>query len=375
MKETPASPAMFPSLDSLEAAIWPAVALLVFVITAMLVDVMVILAARFRLVDLPNRRSAHSLPTARGGGVAIVFTATVASLLAMLRWPSLAVTMTLGIVLPSLVIAAVGFLDDMRPIRPLVRLVIQVAVAAFMAFILGPESLIVLPSGGQVSLGWLTWPITVLWIVGMINAFNFMDGSDGMAALGAVVAGLLMALLAYMSHSLAAMLIAAFAAAAAGGFLVFNWQPARVFMGDVGSGFLGTMLAAVPLLCPAEQQAMIGVPMVLCLWPYIFDPLLSVIRRIWDRENPFEPHREFLFHRLIRSGVSHARAALLYAALAAVGGALAIGMLNPGMPGGVRDLLPLGVVLMAAGLTFGVESRCRRVPLSPAGSSPSPVSH
>lgn len=365
---------MFPSLDSIEAAIWPAVALLVFVITAVLVDVMIILAARFRLVDLPNRRSAHSLPTARGGGAAIVLTATVASLLAILRWPSLATSMALGIVLPSLVIAAVGFLDDMRPIRPLVRLAIQLGVAVFMACMLGAESMLTLPNGAEIALGWLAWPVTVLWIVGMINAFNFMDGSDGMAGLGAVVAGLLMALIAYMSHSLAAMLIAAFAAAATGGFLVFNWPPARVFMGDVGSGFLGTVLAAVPLLCPAEQQAAVSVPMAMCLWPYIYDPLLSVLRRIWNRENPLEPHREFLFHRLIRSGVSHGRAAIIYAVLAMAGGCLGIGMLNPAIPEGIRNLLPLGIVFLAAGLTYGVESRCRRVPLAPAGSSPSPVS-
>ena len=128
----------FPSLDAIEAALWPALMLLVFVITAVLVDLMVILAARFRLVDLPNRRSAHSLPTARGGGVAIVLLSFIASLVVIVRWPSLGSRVLLGLVLPSVVIAGVGLIDDIRPLRPLLRLVFQLVVAAGMTLVLGP---------------------------------------------------------------------------------------------------------------------------------------------------------------------------------------------------------------------------------------------
>lgn len=356
---------MFPSLDSIESVLWPALALTVFVATAVIVDVMIILAARFRLVDLPNRRSAHALPTARGGGVAIVFTVTAASLVVIYRWPQLTSRIVLGIILPSIVIAVVGVIDDVRPLKPLLRLGIQIAVAALMTAVMGPVTSINLAGLPEISLGSLAWPFTIVWIVGMINAFNFMDGADGMAGLGAVIVGLMVAAIAYRSHALATMLLAAFAAAGAGGFLVFNWQPARVFMGDVGSGFLGTLFAGLPLLVPDGAMPTTFIPIVLCLWPYIYDPFLSVLRRLWNRESPLEPHREFLFHRLVRSGVSHGRVALIYGLMSVLGGVLGYLMVSKTLPEEIRAWLPLGGVALAAGMTYAIERRCSRMDLAP----------
>lgn len=362
----------FPTFDALESVLWPAVALLVFVATAVLVDVMIILAARFRLVDLPNRRSAHALPTARGAGVAIAATASLVAIVVVMRWPGMWRDVLLGVILPSLVIGAVGVVDDTRPLRASLRLAIQITVAATMTALLGPLPGIAIPGLPAWEFGWLGWPLTVLWIVGMINAFNFMDGSDGMAALGAVVAGVLIAMLGFQTRSLGAMLLAAFVAAAAGGFLVFNWQPARVFMGDAGSGYLGTFLAAMPLLFNGPERGRALLPIAMCLWPYIYDPLLSVLRRIWNGKNPFLPHREFLFHRLVRSGVSHARTSLLYGALAAIGGLAGLLLLNPETPASVQRWVPCVIPVLAAVLTWGVERRCTRVPLTPEGDGAPP---
>ena len=366
-------PNLFPSFDSIEAVLWPAAALAVFVITAVLVDLMVILAARWRLVDLPNRRSAHALPTARGGGLAIVVTTAIASLTVALRWPPAAFSILVGVMIPCLVIAVVGIIDDMQPLRASLRLFIQIGVAAAITAALGPLSTIVIPGLPTLQLGWVGWPLTVLWIVGMTNAFNFMDGSDGMAALGAVVAGSAMAVIGWQLQIHLPLLLAAFAAAAAGGFLVFNWQPARVFMGDVGSAFLGTYLAAVPLAFPEPQRSLVFIPMVLALWPYIFDPLVSVLRRIYHRKNPFEPHREFLFHRLIRSGIPHGRAAILYALLAASGGLIGLLMLGELLPAAVRACGPLAVIAMAGGLAYAIERRCVLVGL-PSAAGPAAAS-
>ena len=364
----------FPSFDSIEGALWPGLALIVFVVTAVLVDLMIILAARFRLVDLPNRRSAHSLPTARGGGAAIVLLTSLASLAVMVRWPFVTGRILLGLILPSIVIAVVGLVDDIRPLRPILRLAIQLAVAAAMTLVLGPLTGISLPGRELLPFSALAWVLTIIWIVGMINAFNFMDGSDGMAGLGAVVVGVSIASVGFETRSLAVMLLAVFAAAAAGGFLVFNWPPARVFMGDMGSGFLGLIFAGLPLLFDPAERSSLFLPAVLSMWPYVYDPLVSVFRRIWNRENPLEPHREFLFHRLIRSGVSHGKTALLYAMLSAAGGVLGLLMLNPVIPAEVRAQLPWVVFMMAAALTWGIERRCRRVGLETLSSSPAPAS-
>jgi len=363
-------PNLFPSFDSIEAVLWPAAALAVFVATAVLVDLMVILAARWRLVDLPNRRSAHALPTARGGGVAIVVTTALASLLVAVRWPPAAFSILVGVMLPCLVIAVVGIIDDMQPLRASLRLFIQIGVAAAITAALGPLSTIEIPGLPTLQLGWVGWPLTVFWIVGMTNAFNFMDGSDGMAALGAVVAGAVMAAIGWQLKIHLPLLLAAFAAAAAAGFLVFNWQPARVFMGDVGSAFLGTYLAAVPLAFPEPQRSLVFIPMVLALWPYIFDPFVSVLRRVYHRKNPFEPHREFLFHRLIRSGIPHGRAAILYALLAVTGGLVGMLMVAQLLPASARACGPLVVIAMAGGLAYAIERRCVRVGLPSAAGSP-----
>jgi UDP-N-acetylmuramyl pentapeptide phosphotransferase/UDP-N-acetylglucosamine-1-phosphate transferase len=359
-------PNLFPSFDSIEAVLWPAAALAVFVVTAVLVDLMIILASRWRLVDLPNRRSAHALPTARGGGLAIVVTTALASIMVALRWPPAAFAILGGVILPCLVIAVLGMIDDMQPLKASLRLVIQIGVAVAITTALGPLSTIAIPGLPTLELGWVGWPLTVLWIVGMTNAFNFMDGSDGMAALGAVVAGVAMAVIGWQLKIHLPLLLAAFAAAAAGGFLVFNWNPARVFMGDMGSAFLGTYLAAVPLLFPEPQRSLVFIPMALALWPYVFDPFVSVLRRVYHRKNPFEPHREFLFHRLIRSGIAHGPAALLYALLAAVGGLVGILMATDLLPDAVRACGPLLVIALAGGLAWVIERRCVRVGLPSA---------
>jgi Fuc2NAc and GlcNAc transferase len=356
---------LFPPLHDLEPVLWPGLALLVFVVSAVLVDLVIVMATRYRLVDLPNRRSAHALPTARGGGVAIVFTMAAAATLAAFRWPSMATQIMLGGLLPSLVIGFVGIIDDMRPLRATLRLLIHLAVAIFITWVLGPLREISVPGFQPVALGSAAWPLTIIWIVGLTNAFNFMDGADGMAGLGAVVVGLLVAAIGMFVWAPPLMVLGTFLAASAGGFLVFNWQPARVFMGDVGSGFLGTFLAAMPLLFPNQLRGIVFLPIAMALWPYIYDPLLSVIRRAVGGHNPLHPHREFLFHRLVRSGVSHARVAMLYGLLSACGGLAGLAMLLKGTPAEIARLAPLSVVLLAAGLTYAIEARCARVILEP----------
>jgi len=364
--ESPSRP-MFPSLDNLEFVLWPGFVLIVFVVTAFIVDVMIILSTRFRLVDLPNKRSAHALPTARGAGVAFVFTTFLASCVAAYRWPDVAFRILVGVMAPSLVIAVVGFIDDIRPLRAVLRLVIQIGVAVFMTAVLGPLPGVALPGLPAVDLGAFAWPFTVLWVVGLINAYNFMDGADGMAGLGAVIVGLSMAVVGYLLGALAPMLLAAFTAAAVGGFLVFNWQPARVFMGDVGSGFLGVVFAGIIILVRDESIMQAFIPMAMALWPYVYDPFVAVLRRLWNKKNPLVPHREFFFHRLVRSGVSHAWAAILYGALSAAGGIVGVAMVSPGIPAEVRAWLPLVIVVLAAAMTLGIEERCRRLPLEPVG--------
>jgi UDP-N-acetylmuramyl pentapeptide phosphotransferase/UDP-N-acetylglucosamine-1-phosphate transferase len=265
-----------------------------------------------------------------------------------------------------MVIALVGIIDDIQPLRATLRLFIQIAVGVTMTAILGPLQSIGIPGVGAISLGAAGWPLTVLWIVGMTNAFNFMDGSDGMAGLAAVVGGVALAAIGWQTGNHLPLVLSAFAAAAAGGFLVFNWPPARVFMGDVGSAFLGTFLAAIPLMYPEPDRGGVMLAAVLGLWPSIFDPLVSVCRRIAAGANPLVPHREFFFHRLIRSGASHGFTARLYGMLAALGGIAGIVMLGGDAPPAVRAAMPVAVAAASLGLAWFTE---RRFAASAAGAA------
>ena len=351
---------LFPTLDSLESILWPGLALVVFVVTAVFVDVMILLATRLRLVDVPSGRSAHSLPTARGGGMPMVLTACLASAAVCLRWPAYAFPVAMGVIIPGFVIAIVGFWDDIRPLRATLRLVVQIGVAVGVVYVLGPVRGLHLPALPFVDFGWLAWPLSVVWVVGCINAFNFMDGSDGMAALGAVaVAGGFVGI-AFTDGDFPMVLLSSFVGAAAAGFLVFNWSPARVFMGDVGSAFLGTFFAALTLFDVTGSTEKVFLPLAMAAWPYIYDPLLSVIRRVCTGHNPLVPHREFLFHRLVRSGVSHATVAVLYAVLALAGAVAGWMMVEGTIPADIQRWLPLTVVFLAAVLTAWTEWRFRR---------------
>ena len=360
MNPPPAPERLFPTLDSLESILWPGLALVVFVVTAVLVDVMILVATRLRLVDVPSNRSAHSLPTARGGGMPLVLSCCLASTAVCFRWPVYAFPVALGVILPSLIIAIVGFWDDIRPLRALLRLVVQIGAAVGIVAVLGPVRGLHLPGLPFIDFGWLAWPLSVVWVVGFINAFNFMDGSDGMAALAALAVAIGFVGISYSDGDFPVVLLSSFVGAAAAGFLVFNWPPARVFMGDVGSAFLGTFFAALTLFDVTGSTELNFMPLAMAAWPYIYDPLLTVIRRVWGGHNPLVPHREFLFHRLVRSGISHAAVAVLYAVLAAAGAVAGWMMLEPSVPTDVRRCLPLTVVFLAAVLTAWTEWRFRR---------------
>jgi UDP-N-acetylmuramyl pentapeptide phosphotransferase/UDP-N-acetylglucosamine-1-phosphate transferase len=166
-----------------------------------------------------------------------------------------------------------------------------------------------LPIIGSIGILWLG--VAVVWIVGLINAYNFMDGIDGIAGGVAVVAALWWIALFPKEPmwSIGVLLVAA-----ALGFLLHNWSPARIFMGDVGSTFLGCMFAVLPL--------MLEVPVIggLLMWPFLFDTGFTFLRRLLRREDIFSAHRDHLYQRLIISGWSHASVALLYIALTAVSG-------------------------------------------------------
>lgn len=283
---------------------------------------------RRQVVDVPNARSSHKLPTPRGGGLVIV-AVTLTGWLAfgLVTAPDLwfgVLTCGAGAAL----VAVVSWLDDLQSLSNRVRFSAH-SLAAVLAMVgLGYWPVVTLPWLGTVELGWLGLPLTFVWIVGLTNAYNFMDGIDGIAGVQAVAAGLGWAGLGAWASQPLTCALGILLAGSNLGFLGHNWPPARIFMGDVGSAFIGYLLAILPLLftwCSDDPtiSAMGLVTGALCVWPFIMDTSFTLLRRLCKGENIFMAHRSHLYQRLHLSGYQHRFVTLLYLALAVVGVVLA----------------------------------------------------
>jgi UDP-N-acetylmuramyl pentapeptide phosphotransferase/UDP-N-acetylglucosamine-1-phosphate transferase len=309
--------------------LWCVWCLAALVVAAVLARGLIEWTTAHGIIDTPNARSSHTRTTPRGGGLAIIaVVATVAIVIAALRPEEL--PRIAGAILPALAIGAVSWLDDVQSLRNRTRFAVHLGAAIAAAAILGPVTRLDLGSLGMLRLGSLAWPLTVLWIVGLTNAFNFMDGSDGIAGITAAAAAAGIAVAAAACAAGPVAVIAAAFAGAAIGFLTSNWQPARIFMGDVGSAFCGFMLAVLPLAVRADAVPEVVPVAVLALWPFIFDTSLTLLRRLWAGENIFQAHRSHLYQRLIIAGWSHRAVASLYGGLAAFGATVAVApLLDP----------------------------------------------
>ena len=274
---------------------------------------------RQRLLDQPNARSSHRQPTPRGGGVAFVLVAAVASLLAL---GSGSRSATAALPLIALPLALVGFLDDRNNLPASWRYGVQLATALAL-ILLSP-----LPWP------WLALPLLLIAATAVINFTNFMDGLDGL------VAGCLAITFSALTLKLSAPWPVWALVGALLGFLLWNWSPAKVFMGDVGSTFLGAVFAGLVLQAPSWPEAL---GLLLVATPLLADACLCVPRRLLAGEPVFQAHRLHLFQRLHQAGWSHAQVASLYIAATA---ASAVALLW----GGWQAVLTLASVELLVGL-------------------------
>jgi Fuc2NAc and GlcNAc transferase len=261
------------------------------------------LALAHGVMDQPNERSSHVVPTPRGGGAAIV-AVTTAVILVLFLLGKVSVT-TFGILGGGgLAVALVGFVDDHRQVSTRVRLTVHLVAAVWAMLLLG--GLPPIQVGGHLfSFGWAGYPLGVLAIVWMLNLFNFMDGIDGIAASEAAFVSIAGAILAGSGGLMAGISAAGLALGLACiGFLYWNWPPARVFMGDVGSGYLGYFLACLALI--AAQENAIALPVFLILGAvFVVDATVTFVRRIARHERYDVAHRTHGYQRLSRRWRAH----------------------------------------------------------------------
>jgi UDP-N-acetylmuramyl pentapeptide phosphotransferase/UDP-N-acetylglucosamine-1-phosphate transferase len=274
------------------------------------------------MIDIPNERSSHSHPIPRGGGLAIVIITLAGAIIVLSHNQAVTWGPVLAYVTGAIIIAAVSWLDDIRSLPAGIRLLAQGFGAVVIVVGVSYWTTITIPFFGQVSLGWFGLPITILWIAGLTNAYNFMDGIDGIAGSQAVVAGLCWSAIGWLVGQPVVLSLGLLLAASSLGFLFHNWSPARIFMGDVGSAFLGYTFAALPLLLTAyagERSSTTALAGVLLVWPFVFDTLFTFLQRMYRGENVFAAHRSHLYQRLVIAGYPHRTVTCLYIILALTG--------------------------------------------------------
>ena len=273
---------------------------------------------------VPATASTADCGMPRGGGLAIVAVVMVAALGACAVDRDTAGRVA-GALLPAVVVALVSLRDDFRPLPALGRLAVHAGAAVVATAALGPVREIAVPALGRLELGAAAWPFTVIWIAGLTNAFNFMDGIDGIAGIVTAAGAAALAVAAAVLGAPSVSIIAAGLSAAALGFLSCNWHPARVFMGDVGSTWCGFMIAVLPLVPPSGDGRTAVLQVAACAaWPFLFDTGWTLLKRIWHRENVLVAHRGHIYQRLVSAGWSHRGVAALYGGLTALAGAVAV---------------------------------------------------
>lgn len=307
---------------------------------------------RFGVLDVPGDRSSHSVPTPRAGGIAILAGAFVA-----LAWTIRTVhpwdrALAWGMV----VIAVIGIVDDLVRVRAGVKLAAQIVAAGIVVVAGGAVLRLTEVAGMGAREPWIVAAaVAVFWFVGVSNAFNFMDGINGIAACEAVVCGVAQAILASRAGQEDLAVIALALAAASLGFLPWNFPRASIFMGDVGSATLGFCFAAIAVLSAARGGSFVAAA--LPLFPFLFDTSVTLTARILRREAFMSPHRSHFYQQLVRSGWSHASVTMLWTALAV--GSSAVALAWPGLQTVGRLLVAAVLVVVHAAVAKAISRRLR----------------
>lgn len=302
--------------------------LITFAVSLLVTPLCIKLGRYLNIVDRPGGRRWHYGEISRLGGIALFISFVGSCLLVFVLsatgvWPPMGAEdrkLLTGVLLGSIYIFAFGLWDDIKSFSPGPQFAIQFGAAFIAMFFDIIVERVTLPIVGlTVFPDWITYPLTLFWVVGMINTVNWLDGLDGLAAGVAAIAGLLFAVHAYgLGQATVAFFPLALAAACLG-FLPFNFHPARIFMGSSGSMLLGYALASLSILAPAKVATallVLGVPIVDVAW--------LIVQRWRQRGNPTQAGRDHLHYRLLKLGLNQRQIVSLYYSFCAAFGLLAL---------------------------------------------------
>jgi len=330
--------------------------LVAFIIALIVARITVPLARRlaFRLgaVDEPDARKVHDKIMPRLGGLAIF-----AGFMCAAAWAVQAQGPYLGIIIGGIIVFAVGALDDVFSLSPWAKLAGQIVAAAVAVYCGVTVHFMTNPFDGLIYLGKLSMPLTLLWIVGVTNAVNLVDGLDGLAAGVSGIAALSMGIIAFQQGEPAVALLCLALVGAVLGFLPYNFHPARIFMGDAGALFLGFVLACLSVVGLAKSAAVISlfVPIVVLGIP-VFDTFFAIIRRINKKVPIFAPDKNHLHHRLMALGFSHRQSVLIIYGISVIFGGAAVALTYVTSPQATLILALLLVFVVIGATRIGIVS-------------------
>lgn len=304
-----------------------------FMITYFLVPLNIKLSKRSNLVDKPHKRGIHkkSIPLAGGlsFGISIIILQIIFYLYSRLLVPNLEIALNmLKLATGGILILILGFLDDKKKFTAKYKLLIQILIVSFMYLLGFKMTLLTNPFGMDIELGILSYPMTMLWFIIVINSFNLIDGLDGLASGVAAITMLVLFSvgLAYKNDFVASTTIIMFGAMVA--FLKYNFFPARIFMGDTGSLFIGYNIAAISIAGTQQYKGITAItlliPIIVLIIPLV-DTILAIFRRMKRNVNIFEADKDHIHHKLLEIGFTQKSIALTSYFITFLFGLIALG--------------------------------------------------
>ena len=291
-----------------------------FLLTYLLTPAIRAFSIKIGAVDVPkDDRRMHSRAIPQAGGIGVFISFVITTLVFGVPTSEMTAIWTGGLIL-----IVVGVLDDIFDLNPLLKFIIQI-IAALTAVLQGVIVQEIFLFDRYIELGWLSYPLTILWIVALVNAFNLIDGLDGLSSGMCAISCITLICVALMYGNVMQALIAAVLCGACLGFLPYNFYPARIFIGDTGAYFLGFVLAVISIEGVFKISAVISfvLPVMIFALP-LLDTVMSFFRRLIHGKAPFSSDKKHLHHRLIALGLSQRHAVLIMYAVSGLFGIIAI---------------------------------------------------
>lgn len=321
--------------------------LIALVVSLVITPVVILFADKTGAMDAPDARKVHKKPIPRIGGLGIyiAFMTGVLGTLQLDLLPADVQSGVIGLLVGATLIVILGLIDDYKNLPPKVKLLGQIVAAGVLVAFGVQIDFVADPFGDYFYLEYFAVPATLFWIVGLTNTVNLIDGLDGLAAGVATIASITILLVAIQNSFVLVTIITAALAGAAIGFLWYNFNPAKIFMGDTGSMFLGFVLAGISVIGAVKSAATIAliVP-ILALGVPIMDTSFAIIRRYRGGVPIFKPDKGHLHHRLLDMGFNQRQAVLLMYVISAMLGMSAV-LLNE-VSGGIAVAIVVAVLLV-----------------------------